>query len=515
MNMELIPGLPYDVGLECLIRVPYNHFSSVASVCRNWSHQINEPEFWRHRKSAGLTQKVIIMAQARTDSNLKLRVNKYSGAPVYRLTLFEPKTGYWAELPMIPEYSDGLPMFCHVVGVGVNLVVIGGWNSVTWEVLNTVFIYNFASATWRRGTDMPGCRRSFFACASDSDRMVFVAGGHDTKKRAMKSAMAYDLLTNTWVLLPDMARECDESKGVIHRGKFHVIGGYHTSMQGRFECSAEEFDVTTWQWGPVQEDFLNTATCPRNCVDGGNMLLYMPRETIMAARQGSTWQDVAELPADVRRVNLVVIGGWNSVTWEVLNTVFIYNFASATWRRGGHDTKKRAMKSAMAYDLLTNTWVLLPDMARECDESKGVIHRGKFHVIGGYHTSMQGRFECSAEEFDVTTWQWGPVQEDFLNTATCPRNCVDGGNMLLYMPRETIMAARQGSTWQDVAELPADVRSTSYMTAWQGNLFVIGSGGFGAPHKGYLLDLKSYKWEKVDIAENFSGHVRSGCCLKL
>lgn len=63
--------------------------------------------------------------------------------------------------------------------------------------------------------------------------------------------------------LLDMARECDESQGIIHRGKFYVIGGYHTSMQGRFGCSAEEFNVTTWQLHPVEENFLNPAMCPK------------------------------------------------------------------------------------------------------------------------------------------------------------------------------------------------------------------------------------------------------------
>ncbi|KAK4428069.1 F-box/kelch-repeat protein [Sesamum alatum] len=357
--MDLIPGLPDDLGLECLVRVPHQYFSSVSSVCRSWKRRIELPEFWRHRKASGLTRKVIVMAQSRVDPTRGLGAKKHAvaSAPVYRLTLCEPETGYWAELPPIPGHSGGLPMFCGLVGVGLNLVVLGGWNPVTWEVSNGVFIYNFISATWRRGANMPGCKRSFFACASDFDRTVFVAGGHDGEKCALKSAMAYDVVEDKWIVMPDMTRERDESKGVFNRGKFHVIGGYSTNMQGQFETSAESFDVATWQWGPVQEDFLSNPMCPKNCVDDGDENLFMSYNT---------------------------------------------------------------------------------------------------HVI-----------------------------------------------------------VRQGSTWRSVAELPNNIRNMGFMTAWKGKVLVIGSERFGAHYETLVLDLKSSKWKRVEVEEDFLGHVQSGCCLEL
>ncbi|KAL2462686.1 F-box/kelch-repeat protein [Forsythia ovata] len=357
--MELIPCLPYDVGLECLIRVPYEDFSSFASVCTTWKHQIQLPEFWRRRGASKSTQRVVVMAQARVDPTQKLGTIKYSATPAYRLTVFEPERGYWTELPPVPGYSDGLPMFCQLVGVGLNLVVMGGLNPVTWEVSNSVYIYNFISATWRRGTHMPGCQRSFFACASDSNRTVFVAGGHDSEKCALKSAMAYDVTNDKWTHLPDMARERDESKGIFHLGKFHVIGGYSTNTQGRFEASAGSFNISTWQWDSVCENFLEIAMCPRHCLDRGDGTLYISRSIDVSARKGST------------------------------------------------------------------------------------------------------------------------------------------------------------STWQVVTELPVDVQNIAYMTGWQDKLLVIGSPRFGAPHRAYLLDTKTHKWEENEVLEAFSGHVQSGCYLEL
>ena len=49
--------------------------------------------------------------------------------------------------------------------------------------------------------DMPGARRSGL------ERVVYVAGGHDGEKNALKSALVYDVAKDEWAPLPDMARE--------------------------------------------------------------------------------------------------------------------------------------------------------------------------------------------------------------------------------------------------------------------------------------------------------------------
>ncbi|KAK8524971.1 hypothetical protein V6N13_015968 [Hibiscus sabdariffa] len=334
--MELIPGLPNDIARECLVRVPYANFSTIASTCKDWKLEIHLPEFFRRRRAAGCSKHVMVMTQSRVnperDSGLKCQA-----MPIYRIVVFEPETGDWCELPPVPGCSDGLPVFCQVVGVGLNLVVMGGMDPDSFDVRNEVYVYDFLSATWRRGADMPGVKRIFFGCASDSDRMVFVAGGHDGEKNALRSAMAYDVGSNTWVSLPDMERERDECKGIFHLGKFHVIGGYCTDRQGRFESSAELFDVATWQWSPVQENLLRHGRCPRTCVavDGA---LYMCQGGDMTKLEGNTWKAVAELPAEVCNTGhvatwedkLLVIG---SPSFGEPYAAYVLNLRNYTWTR--------------------------------------------------------------------------------------------------------------------------------------------------------------------------------------
>ncbi|KAF7124657.1 hypothetical protein RHSIM_Rhsim12G0196700 [Rhododendron simsii] len=355
--MKLLPGLPNDVALECLIRIPLDQISLAASVCKGWKAEIELPEFRRIRKQAGLARSVIVVAQAWIYPTRPAHLAMLSGPPFYRLAICEPKTGCWSKLPSVPGFLDGIPRFCHLVGVGSELVVIGGCNPFSWQICNSVFIYNFLSATWRCGTDMPGGQRLFSGCDSDFVQMVYVAGGHDEDKNALKSALAYDVVKDAWIQLPDMAK---------------------------------------------------------------------PRE-----------------------------------------------------------------------------------------ECKGVFHDGKFHVIGGYPTESQGSFQRDAQAFDVATWQWDSVQDDFLEAATCSTTCVEGGDSRLYACHDNNVTMRDGATWQVLAGLPAELCNVAYVAALQGKLLVIGSERSGGPHTAGVMDLKNYKWTKVVVPEEYSGHVESGCCLEI
>ncbi|KAJ8755949.1 hypothetical protein K2173_024494 [Erythroxylum novogranatense] len=303
--MELMPGLPDDAAYQCLLRVTYDKLATVASVCKGWRGEIELPEFRRRRREICKSQKLVVVAQATVGLNPCCPLAKYR-TPVYRFSLLEPETGCWSELALPPEFEHGLPMFCQVASVGLALVVLGGMDPVTWEVSSSVFIFDFISGTWRRGHDMPGSRRQFFGCTSDSDRTVYVVGGHDDDKNALKSTMAYDVAKDEWVLLPDMARERDECKTIFQRGKLHVVGGYCTERQGQFETSAEVFDIATCQWEQVQENFLETPTCPRTCIGGNDGQLYTCRGSDVVALKESKWQTVAKLPADVGNVAYLV-----------------------------------------------------------------------------------------------------------------------------------------------------------------------------------------------------------------
>ncbi|XP_004302928.1 PREDICTED: F-box/kelch-repeat protein At1g15670-like [Fragaria vesca subsp. vesca] len=340
--MVLISGLPDEVVYDCLIRVKYDQFPTITSVCKGWKSEVELPEFHRLRKNSGYGQKLVAMVQACVASNqggAAAGVFKCLQSPTYRFTVCEPDSGDWGEFPPISVFPGGsLPMFCQFAAVGTDLVVVGGLDPVTWASCKSVVVYNFMTGTWRRGADMPGGSRIFFGCASDSNRTVFVAGGHDDEKNALRTAMAYDVAKDEWILLPDMERERDECKVIFQHDKLQVIGGYNTEMQGRFERTAETFNISTWQWDCVQEDFLQIAMCPRTCVVGNDRSVYMCHDGNMIKQGFGMWQIVAELPPQVRNPasvttwhnKLLVIG---CLEFGGPHMAYMLNLENNTWSK--------------------------------------------------------------------------------------------------------------------------------------------------------------------------------------
>eukprot|EP00258_Populus_trichocarpa_P000287 XP_002298136.3 F-box/kelch-repeat protein At1g80440 [Populus trichocarpa] len=308
---QLIPSLPNDIATECLIRLPFQHFPAATLACEDWKLEIESPEFFQSRKVAGYSQPTIVMALARVGEETGGSSQKNLRSPTtYRLAFCDLKTGTWGELQPIPEFSKGLPMFCRLAVAGLNLVVIGGWDPETCRVSNAVFIYSFVSATWRRGDDMPGVKRSLFGCASDiNGNKVYVAGGHDEEKNALTSVLGYDVAKDDWIKLPDMARERDECNAVFHSGKIHVFGGYSTEAQGVFDASSEAFDLGEWRWVQMQENFLGTKMSARTCVaDGNGRFCICQGSEVMVAYEEAEWRRVAELPVDMGVPACVMMG---------------------------------------------------------------------------------------------------------------------------------------------------------------------------------------------------------------
>ncbi|CAM0946202.1 unnamed protein product [Alopecurus aequalis] len=315
---DLIPGLPEDVARECLLRVGFRQLPAARHTSRQWKAEVESPLYSRLRRANGMSRPLLALAQALPPLAASGPARKYAASAAlsnsYRLVLHDPADGGWATLPPLPG-GRGLPLFCQLAAVSCGgrkkLVVLGGWDPETWTPTDTVHVYDFLEGAWRRGAPMPGPRRSFFACAAVGGR-VFVAGGHDEEKNALRSAAAYDADANAWAALPDMALQRDEARGVCVGGRFVVVGGYPTEAQGRFTGTGEAFDTSAWAWDPVQDRMVEEGACPMTCcaAPSAARTMYMLRDGHLAARDsGNAWRLVARLPEDGRAATaLVAIG---------------------------------------------------------------------------------------------------------------------------------------------------------------------------------------------------------------
>lgn len=263
--MELIPNLPEELGLECLTRLPYTAHRVATQVCRQWSKLLRSQEFYYHRKKYGYTKKVACFVQAFPVETIL--GTKPASLPSYRLTMFDSVSQTWERLGPVPKYPNGLPLFCQLAGCEGKLIVMGGWNPASYGLVGDVFVYDFSTQLWTQGKDMPS-KRSFFAVGAIGSK-VYIAGGHDENKSALKSAWAYDVVKDEWIELAQMSQERDECEGLVIGNEFWVVSGYKTETQGEFESSCESYQLETGEWKRV-EGAWKAGQCPRSCVGEGN-----------------------------------------------------------------------------------------------------------------------------------------------------------------------------------------------------------------------------------------------------
>ncbi|XP_022743672.1 F-box/kelch-repeat protein At2g44130-like [Durio zibethinus] len=293
---ELIPGLPEEIGLECLTRFHYSTHPIAAGACRRWQELLQSREFYYHRKQTGYTQKAACLVQL-LNSGTDADGYKLVGPPRYGITVFDPASGIWDRIDRVPKYRDGLPLFCQITSSEGKLVLMGGWDPTSYDPVRDVFVYEFTTQRWREGKQMPETR-SFFATGA-LDGRVIVAGGHDENKNALSTAWEYDVRRDEWTELSRMSQERDECQGMVIGSEFWVVSGYKTDNQGGFEGSAELLDLETGEWSRVEEAW-RASQCPRSCVGvGKDKKLFCWADRDSAIRVGAC---------------AVPLGGWTFVS---------------------------------------------------------------------------------------------------------------------------------------------------------------------------------------------------------
>lgn len=273
---DLIPGLPEELAMECLVRVPFQFHSSMKSVCRTWRSLVSDHSFNRERQRFGKAESLLCLVQPLTspspmingetsekkkdeeegESQQQQQQPRVTGTPPYGLSVYNATLDTWHRVA-IPER---IPLFCECVAIqdAGKVLLIGGWDPETLQPVKDVFVLDFSAGEgsgrrWKRGKPMSAAR-SFFACASVGSTKVYVAGGHDDQKNALRSAEVYDVEKDEWSMIHPMSEGRDECRGFSTASDlgFCVLSGYGTETQGQFRSDAEIYDPVTNSWSVIE-----------------------------------------------------------------------------------------------------------------------------------------------------------------------------------------------------------------------------------------------------------------------
>lgn len=313
-HVDLIPGIPDDVAVDCLARVPHASHRSLRRVCRGWRSAAAAPSFASARAAAGANEDLVYMLQfgnpsAASDDG-EPKEDGPASAPAYGVAVYNVTTGEWRREHGAPPV---VPVFAQCAAVGTRVAVLGGWDPRTFEPVSDVHVLDAATGEWRRGAPMRSAR-SFFACAEAGGK-IYVAGGHDKHKNALKTAEAYDAESDAWDPLPDMSEERDECDGMatVAGDRFLAVSGYRTARQGGFERDAEWFDPAARAWRRLERvrappSAAHVVVRGRVwCIEGNAMMEWM------GTRRG--WTEVGPYPPGLKAgtARAVCVGGGEKV----------------------------------------------------------------------------------------------------------------------------------------------------------------------------------------------------------
>ncbi|CAF1804343.1 hypothetical protein Bca4012_028747 [Brassica carinata] len=309
----LIPGLPSELAIECLVRVPHRFQYDMKSVSRSWRSLLSDSSLTKERQRCGKAELLLCLVQPLTPPNPASKAvgetllgdkeveddesPRVSGTPRFGLSVYNATMSTWNRVAF-PDQQ--IPLFCECVAVQAagKILLIGGWDLETLQPVKDVYVIELAGEgsgrRWRKGASMNEAR-SFFACATVGSTKVYVAGGHDDQKNALRSAEVYDVEKDEWLMLTPMTEGRDECQGLamgpkiahLHFDKdgplsahlfdsytvgmelgFCVLSGYGTESQGRFRSDGEVYDPVTDSWSRIENVWPFPDTCRRGRVAG-------------------------------------------------------------------------------------------------------------------------------------------------------------------------------------------------------------------------------------------------------
>ncbi|XP_038986442.1 F-box/kelch-repeat protein At1g55270-like [Phoenix dactylifera] len=244
----LLPGLPDDLAIACLIRVPRAEHRKLRLVCKRWYRLLAGNYFYSLRKSLGIAEEWIYVIKRDRDG----RISWDAFDPVYHL---------WHPLPPIPgEYSGALGFGCAVLS-GCHLYLFGGKDPQKGSMRRVIF-YSARTNKWHRAPDMLRRRHFFGSCVMNN--CLYVAGGESEGfHHSLRSAEVYDPNKNRWAFIADMSTAMVPFIGVVYEGKW-FLKGLGSQRQVLSEVYVPEADG----WYPAFDGMVTGWRNPSVCLNG-------------------------------------------------------------------------------------------------------------------------------------------------------------------------------------------------------------------------------------------------------
>ncbi|KAL7594573.1 F-box/kelch-repeat protein At1g55270 [Lactuca sativa] len=212
----LLPGLPDDLAIACLTRVPRAEHNKLRLVSKRFFRLLSSNYFYSLRKTLGMAEEWVYVFKRDRDG----RISWHAFDPTYQI---------WQPLPPVPvDYENALGFGCAVLS-GCHLYLFGGKDPLKGSMRRVVF-YNARTNRWHKAPDMQRKRHFFGSCVINN--CLYVAGGEcDGVHRTLRSVEVYDPNKRRWSFITDMSTPMVPFIGVVYNGKWFLKGlGAHREV---------------------------------------------------------------------------------------------------------------------------------------------------------------------------------------------------------------------------------------------------------------------------------------------
>ncbi|KAL8166962.1 hypothetical protein V2J09_008461 [Rumex salicifolius] len=207
----LISGLPDDIALFCVARVPLKYHAVLRCVSKRWRNLVCSEEWHLHRRKHNL-EETLIYALCR--DKILDQVCCYVLNP-------SSSRRSWKLIQGIPAQSFKRKGMAFQT-LGKNLYLLGGcsWSE---EVTDEVYCYDPSKNFWSKASPLP-YSRCYFACEVVHGK-IFAIGGLGSKSSDPCSWDVYDPQTNSWTSHVDSNLVVDIEDSIVLDGKIYIRCG--------------------------------------------------------------------------------------------------------------------------------------------------------------------------------------------------------------------------------------------------------------------------------------------------
>lgn len=306
-DAPLISGLPDDIALLCLARVPRQYHHILRCVSKRWRDLLCSEEWHSCRQKNTLEETwVYLVAKDRSNRNC-----------CYVLDL-DPTRRCWKLLQVLRTPCSDKYGIC-VEALGKKLYLLGG---CTWQIdaTNEVHCYDASKNKWEVAAPMPTAR-CYFVSASLNNKL-YVTSGHGSNSDSPNSWNIYDSSSDNWSSHKNPMLTPDIVKFIALDGKLYTI---HRTWNGLLFAGV--YDPSYGRWQGMKNEIALCSSGPTVVVDGN---LYMLDETkgtrlMMWQKENEDWVALGRLSHGLTRppCQLIAIGRSIGIIGQGLSTVVV------------------------------------------------------------------------------------------------------------------------------------------------------------------------------------------------